>query len=189
MRDLHQQSSEQPGQSGKTVQNHHRRVQTRGFQGRRSGGHQDQLRSLNDGPCLLRHNRRVGVRTIQHLANLARPRVRSRRNDDPESTEVLPEKPARLEQMTLRALTEGIITKERAGQICPGCMGGMPTETDEGDKPMSASALRKLPREQRDAILAAAAREAEQEYLRNRELTGFEAFSEEDLNDQDEGAQ
>jgi hypothetical protein len=99
------------------------------------------------------------------------------------------EKPARLEQMTLRALSEGIITKERAEQICPGCTREIPGETDKGEKPTSASALRKLPREQRDAILAAAAKKAEHEYLRNRELTDFEAFSEEDLNDQDERAQ
>ena len=52
---------------------------------------------------------------------------------------------------------------------------------------MSASALRRLPRDERDAILAAAAERAEHEYLHNRELTDFEAFGEEDLNDQDEG--
>ena len=43
--------------------------------------------------------------------------------------------------------------------------------------------LRRLPREQRQAILAAAAEAAEQDYLSDKELTGFEAFSEEDLND------
>ena len=46
---------------------------------------------------------------------------------------------------------------------------------------MSASELRKLPREQRDVLLAAAAKKAEHEYFHNRELTDFEAFSEEDL--------
>jgi hypothetical protein len=43
--------------------------------------------------------------------------------------------------------------------------------------------LRRLPREQRQAILAAAAEMAEQDYLSDKELTGFEAFSEEELND------
>ena len=98
------------------------------------------------------------------------------------------EKPARLLQMTLRALTEGIVAKERAEQICPGCTSGIPSETHEADKPMPASVLRKLPRAQRDAILAAAAKKAEPEYLDNRELTDFEAFGEEDLNDREEGA-
>ena len=43
--------------------------------------------------------------------------------------------------------------------------------------------LRRMPREQRQAILAAAAELAEQDYLSDKELTGFEAFSEEELND------
>ena len=43
--------------------------------------------------------------------------------------------------------------------------------------------LRKLPREQQDAILAAAAAMAEEDYQFDKELTGFEAFSEEELDD------
>jgi len=42
----------------------------------------------------------------------------------------------------------------------------------------SPSELRKMPREQRQAILAAAAEMAEEDYRSDRELTGFEAFSE-----------
>ena len=98
------------------------------------------------------------------------------------------EKPARLLQMSLRALAEGIITKARAEQICPGCTAEMPGEPAEGDKPLTASALRKLPREQRDTILAAAAKKAEPDYLHDRGLTDFEAFGEEDLNEQEDGA-
>ena len=41
--------------------------------------------------------------------------------------------------------------------------------------------LRKMPREQRQAILAAAAEMAEHDYRSDKELTGFEAFSEEEL--------
>ena len=48
---------------------------------------------------------------------------------------------------------------------------------------LTPSELRKLPREQRQAILAAAAELAEEDYRSDRELTGFEAFGEEDLND------
>jgi hypothetical protein len=51
---------------------------------------------------------------------------------------------------------------------------------------LSPSELRKLPREQRQAILAAAAEIAEQDYRSDRELTGFEAFSEEERDDDDE---
>jgi hypothetical protein len=43
--------------------------------------------------------------------------------------------------------------------------------------------LRRMPREQRQAILAAAAEMAEQDYRFDKELTGFEAFSEEELDD------
>jgi hypothetical protein len=43
--------------------------------------------------------------------------------------------------------------------------------------------LRRMPREQRQVILAAAAELAEQDYRTDRELTGFEAFSEEERND------
>src|SRR5437867_2299511 len=41
--------------------------------------------------------------------------------------------------------------------------------------------LRKMPREERQAILAAAAEMAEQDYRDDKELTGFDAFSEEEL--------
>jgi hypothetical protein len=44
---------------------------------------------------------------------------------------------------------------------------------------VSPSELRKMPREQRQAILAAAAEMAEEDYRSDRELTGFDAFSEE----------
>lgn len=46
----------------------------------------------------------------------------------------------------------------------------------------SPSELRKMSREQRQAILAAAAELAEEDYRSDRELTGFDAFSEEELN-------
>jgi hypothetical protein len=48
-------------------------------------------------------------------------------------------------------------------------------------KQWTASELRKLPPEQRDAILEAAAALAEEEYRTRPELTDFEAFGEEDL--------
>jgi hypothetical protein len=46
-------------------------------------------------------------------------------------------------------------------------------------KPCSASELRRMPREQRQAALAAAAEMAVQDYLHDKDLTGFDAFSEE----------
>jgi hypothetical protein len=97
------------------------------------------------------------------------------------------EKPARLLQMALRALTEGIVTPEAAERLCPGCTSKVPGEAAMREDRMSASALRRLAPNQRDAILAAAAASAEQEYVRDRDLTDFEAFSEEDLDGPGEG--
>jgi len=87
-------------------------------------------------------------------------------------------------------LSEGItdvpaVRKELAGgQPGSGSSAGMPAE----GKPIPAvrltpAELRKMPREQRQAILAAAAEMAEQDYLSDKELTGFEAFSEEERDD------
>jgi hypothetical protein len=47
----------------------------------------------------------------------------------------------------------------------------------------SPSELRKMSREQRQAILAAAAEMAEDDYHSDKELTSFDAFSEEERND------
>jgi hypothetical protein len=50
---------------------------------------------------------------------------------------------------------------------------------------LTPAELRRMPREQRQVVLAAAAEAAEQDYRSDKELTGFEAFSEEDWNDDD----
>ena len=49
------------------------------------------------------------------------------------------------------------------------------------EKNWTAAELRKLPPDQRDAILAAAAALAEDLYRNDPQLTDFEAFGEEDL--------
>ena len=51
-----------------------------------------------------------------------------------------------------------------------------------GDR-LTPGELRRMPRDQRQAILAAAAELAEEDYRTDKELTGFEAFSEEELDD------
>jgi len=48
--------------------------------------------------------------------------------------------------------------------------------------------LRRMPREARQAILAAAAALAEEDYRDDKELTGFEAFSEEEVDDEEFGS-
>ena len=61
-----------------------------------------------------------------------------------------------------------------------------PASAAEGESTagrLTPAELRKLPREQRQAILTAAAAQAEQDYCSDKELTGFQAFSEEALDD------
>jgi hypothetical protein len=50
---------------------------------------------------------------------------------------------------------------------------------------VTPSELRKMPRNQRQAILAAAAALAEEDYRHDKDLTGFDAFSEEMNDDSD----
>jgi len=56
------------------------------------------------------------------------------------------------------------------------------------EKNWTAAELRKLPADQRDGILAAAAALAEDLYRNDRQLTDFEAFGEEDLYGESTGA-
>jgi hypothetical protein len=94
------------------------------------------------------------------------------------------EYPTRFRQMTLRALAEGIITPEKADLFCPGC-----TQEPEGSTSkspplyLSAAEVMKLPKHDRDRILAEAAILAEKEYRANPALAGFDAFSDEEFYD------
>jgi hypothetical protein len=53
----------------------------------------------------------------------------------------------------------------------------------------SARELRRLSAAERDAILSAAAHDAEKEYRTNRQLTQFEAFGENDLHGESSNTQ
>jgi hypothetical protein len=60
--------------------------------------------------------------------------------------------------------------------------------TENGPAPatrLTPGELRRMPREQRQAVLAAATETAEQGYRSDKNLTGFEAFSEEELDDEE----
>jgi Zn-dependent peptidase ImmA (M78 family)/transcriptional regulator with XRE-family HTH domain len=93
------------------------------------------------------------------------------------------ERPTRLRQMTLHALAEGLITEEKALEICPECITPAQPTRATGQR-YSARDLMKMPREQRDRILAEAAEAAEAEYRDNPALSEFEAFGEDDLYDE-----
>jgi hypothetical protein len=86
--------------------------------------------------------------------------------------------------MTLRALAEGIITPEEAEQFCPGCAQEM--EGPPRKRPplyLSAAEVMKLPKQERDRILAEAAIQAEKEYRAGQTLTDFGAFGDEEFYD------
>ncbi len=53
---------------------------------------------------------------------------------------------------------------------------------------VSPAELRRMPREQRQVILAKAAELAENDYRTDKELTGFDAFSEEEKSDDESDA-
>jgi len=91
--------------------------------------------------------------------------------------------PTLLKQMALRALSEGLITAEKAKEICPGCTEEM-QPAKKGKEVMSARHLAKLSKKERRAILETAAALAEKDYRSDPELTAFEAFGEGDLYDE-----
>jgi hypothetical protein len=55
--------------------------------------------------------------------------------------------------------------------------------TDVPGVRLTPAELRRMPREQRQIILAAAAELAEDDYRTDKDLTGFKAFDEEELDD------
>jgi hypothetical protein len=84
--------------------------------------------------------------------------------------------------MTLRALAEGIVTPEEAKQFCPGCAEEMEGPPRKRPTPyLSAAEVMKLPKRDRDRILAKAAIQAEKEYRSGQALTDFDAFGDEEF--------
>jgi hypothetical protein len=72
--------------------------------------------------------------------------------------------------------------------LCPDISHEASLGNDEAET-FAPAQLRRLPREERDRILREAAKKAESDYRQNLELTDFEAFSEEDLDVEDEKSQ
>ena len=67
------------------------------------------------------------------------------------------------------------------------CLKGEPPIAKTTAACLSAAELLKLPPEEREAILAAGAAAAEELYRTDKDLTGFDAFSEELDDDSEEG--
>jgi len=98
------------------------------------------------------------------------------------------EEPQKLKLMTLRALAEGMITKEKAEALCPECINELENEglgrSMRRDIAKSPLEMLKLPKKERDKLLFAAAKKAEKEYIGNSALISFDAFGEDDLHDE-----
>jgi hypothetical protein len=90
------------------------------------------------------------------------------------------ERPRKLQQLTVRALAEGLLSIAQAERICP----GVSRATDELDVAplgsLSARSLVRLPPAERERLLAQAAEAVADEYEEGGTLSGFEALSWED---------
>lgn len=85
------------------------------------------------------------------------------------------EQPQRFKQMVLRALAEGLLNNKQAAALCP----SLALTLDYGDTgKTTASALRALPKDQRDAVLECVAENMADLYTTDPELTAFDAFDE-----------
>lgn len=81
------------------------------------------------------------------------------------------EETSHLKQYTLRALNEGLISAQRAHELCPS-LGGFDTTSDFAE-PFDSAALLKLTSDQRNRLLEAAANFAYRDYLSDSSLTDF----------------
>ncbi len=99
------------------------------------------------------------------------------------------EEPQKLKLMTLRAHAEGMITKDKAEELCPGCVkelesAPVPATGKKIKSLRTAIDIMRLPKQERDKIMLTAAKKAEKVYRENKSLTSFEAFAEDDLHDE-----
>jgi Zn-dependent peptidase ImmA (M78 family)/DNA-binding XRE family transcriptional regulator len=83
------------------------------------------------------------------------------------------EEPVRLKQMTLRALSENLISESQAREICPDCFEHV---SEESQVRLTARALMNLPKEDRERLVREALESA-----RNDEVEVFEAYGDDDL--------
>ncbi|MEW6354234.1 MAG: XRE family transcriptional regulator [Pseudomonadota bacterium] len=84
--------------------------------------------------------------------------------------QIAPEKPLRFKQLVLRAMAEGIISREQAEVLNPGVvsLGGRSQEVTSKHKNIAA-----MPIEERRKLLEAAAERAAHDYGADKELTAF----------------
>ncbi len=107
-----------------------------------------------------------------------------RRQEPVDVSDIFPETPTRLRLMTMRALTEGMISEDRANEMVPNISEHIEkTDQQKVRRYLTPVELMRLPTAERERILAQAAEEAEKEYQKDSSLTDFEAFAEEEILD------
>ncbi|MBS3821662.1 MAG: ImmA/IrrE family metallo-endopeptidase [Phycisphaerae bacterium] len=109
--------------------------------------------------------------------------ARGWRRDEPVQYEGR-EQPQRLKQLAARAFAEGVITQERAEQLCPGVTQELTETTSATAESLDPRNLRKLPRADRDRLLKQAAELIHDEYRGQGDLSGMEFLAEEDHHDE-----
>lgn len=91
------------------------------------------------------------------------------------------EKPVMLKQLAMRALSEGIITPERASELCVDLKPNLDGWSRPARQPaISAEDLLHLPEPEKRRVLALAAEILKRDYETDVELTAFEAFGDEE---------
>ena len=94
------------------------------------------------------------------------------------------EEPTRLRQMTLRAVAEGIVSRDKAESLCPGCTKGLDEEPEAKRKrKWTAKELLQLTPEERDKVLEAGVPGVARDYGPKGVLRRFDAFDDEDMKD------
>lgn len=83
--------------------------------------------------------------------------------------QVASEEPIRFRQLVLRAMAEGMISRERAEELCPGVV----SIDGKEEKMAKAKKIAALPLDERRKLLEAAAERAAHEYETDKELTAF----------------
>jgi len=96
------------------------------------------------------------------------------------------EKPQRLKQLAARAFAEGVITQERAEQLCPGVTKEMTDAASHTVESLDPRNLQKLPRADRERLLKQAAELIHNEYRGRGDLSGMEFLAEEDHHDDEQ---
>lgn len=88
------------------------------------------------------------------------------------------ERPQKLRQLTIRALAEGLLSHRQAERFCSGVTGDLAAEEPAGA--IDARSLLRMPKAERDRLMAQAAAVVGDEYEQAGDLSGFESLTEED---------